>query len=105
MICDTLKKLRNIYGLKASEMSTKLGISPSYLSEIENGKKQPSLELLEKYSSVFDIKLSSLILISETYEEAESQGKGAIMIRNMMMHLIDSMSPKEENNEKAKIST
>ena len=105
MICVTLKKLRNIYGFKASEMSTKLGISSSYLSEIENGKKQPSLELLTKYSEIFDIKLSSLILISETYEEAEAKGKGTLMIRNMMMHLINGMSQDEDVNESKKVST
>ena len=105
MICETLRKLRNIYGFKASEMSTKLGISSSYLSEIENGKKQPSLELLEKYSRIFDIKLSSLILISETYEEAEATGKGTVMIRNMMMHLINSMSSDKDVNSSEKVST
>ena len=46
MIGDVLKRTRAIYGFKASEMSSILGISASYLSEIENNKKQPSLELL-----------------------------------------------------------
>ena len=69
MINDVLKKLRTIYGYKAVEMSRLLEISPSYLSEIENGKKQPSLELLKKYSEIFEIKLSSLILLMESYDE------------------------------------
>ena len=43
MIGDVLKRVRIIYGYKASEMSSELGISASYLSEIENNKKQPSL--------------------------------------------------------------
>ena len=47
MIGDMLKRTRIIYGYKASEMSSELGISASYLSEIENNKKQPSLELLQ----------------------------------------------------------
>lgn len=38
MIGDTLKKLRAIYGLTSSQMSEELGISASYLSEIENNK-------------------------------------------------------------------
>ena len=42
MIGDVLKRTRIIYGYKASEMSSELGISASYLSEIENNKKQPS---------------------------------------------------------------
>ena len=39
MIGDVLKRMRIIYGYKASEMSSELGISASYLSEIENNKK------------------------------------------------------------------
>lgn len=92
MIGDVLKRLRIIYGYKASEMCKLLTISPSYLSEIENGKKQPSLEHLRKYADIFGIKLSSLILLSETYEEAEQEGKGAVMIRSMMTSLINRMS-------------
>lgn len=92
VVCEVLKRLRKIYGYKASEMSVQLGISPSYLSEIENGKKQPSLDHLKKYSQIFGIKLSSLILLAETYEEAESKGKGTIFVRNMMLSLINSMS-------------
>ena len=92
MIGDVLKRLRAIYGYKASEMSKMLNISPSYLSEIENCKKQPSLEHLRKYAEIFGIKLSSLILLSESYEEAEKEGRGAAMIRTMMMTLITGMS-------------
>lgn len=92
MIGDVLKRTRTIYGYKATEMSSMLGISTSYLSEIENNKKQPSLELLEKYAKIYGIRLSSLILLSENFEEAEKNGKGAVIIRNMMMHLIEEMS-------------
>ena len=53
MIGDVLKRTRIIYGYKASEMSSELGISASYLSEIENNKKQPSLELLQKYADIY----------------------------------------------------
>lgn len=40
MLGNTLKRLRGIYGYSAKEMSELLGISSSYLSEIENGKKK-----------------------------------------------------------------
>ena len=56
MIGDVLKRTRIIYGYKASEMSSELGISASYLSEIENNRKQPSLELLQKYDGTPDTK-------------------------------------------------
>lgn len=100
MIGDVLMRLRKIYGYKAVEISKLLGISASYLSEIENNRKQPSLELLKKYADLLGIKLSSLILLSESYDEAESQGKGATMIRSMMIKLINGMTKKDgEINE------
>ena len=92
MIGDVLKRMRIIYGYKASEMSSELGISASYLSEIENNKKQPSLDLLQKYADIYGIRLSSLILLSENMDEAEKSGKGTAFIRNMMAHLIHNMS-------------
>lgn len=92
MIGDVLKRMRIIYGYKASEMSSELGISASYLSEIENNKKQPSLDLLQKYADIYGIRLSSLILLSENMEEAEKSGKGTAFIRNMMARLIQNMS-------------
>ena len=92
MIGDVLKRTRIIYGYKASEMSSELGISASDLSEIENNKKQPSLELLQKYADIYGIRLSSLILLSENMDEAAKSGKGTVFVRNMMAHLIQSMS-------------
>lgn len=92
MIGDVLKRTRIIYGYKASKMSSELGISASYLSEIENNKKQPSLELLQKYANIYGIRLSSLILLSENMDDAEKSGKGTIFVKNMMAHLIQSMS-------------
>ena len=92
MIGETLKRTRNIYGITANKMSAKLGISASYLSEIENGKKQPSLELLERYADIYGIKLSSLILLSEGIEDAKKHNDGSAFIRNLMLNLISSMS-------------
>lgn len=93
LIGDILKRTRTIYGYKASEMSEMLQISKSYLSEIENNKKQPSLELLEKYSQIYGMKMSSLILLSENYDDANSQNKGDKFIRNMMIKFIERMTP------------
>ena len=83
MIGDTLKRTRKIYGYTATELSRLLEISPSYLSD---------LEILERYSKTYGIKLSSLILLSETLEEAEKSGKGNSFIRSMMLQLINNMS-------------
>lgn len=107
MIGDILKDTRAIYGYKAVEMSKLLGISQSYLSEIENNKKQPPLELLEKYSKIYGMKLSSLILISENYDDAKEANKSDKFIRRMMIKLIRKMTPEivdESEKENADIN-
>jgi len=103
MLGDTLKRTRNIYGITASQMSKQLGISASYLSEIENGKKHPSVELLQKYADIYGIKLSSLILLSESIEEAKEKKDGPAFIRQLMLNLINGMSHQlQEDTSSAK---
>lgn len=87
-----LKKTRLIYDMNAKELASKLKISASYLSEIENNKKKPSLELLESYAEIFDMKLSSLILLSEDFEEQKSQNKSDRYIQKKMIDLINKYS-------------
>ncbi|MCC8157840.1 MAG: helix-turn-helix transcriptional regulator [Phascolarctobacterium sp.] len=89
MIGEMLKKTRLIYGFKAGEISELLGISKSYLSEIENDKKKPSLDLLKKYAEIYDIKLSSLILLSESLEEAKKAGKNTVFIQKLLINIIN----------------
>ena len=54
-IGEILKKLRLLYSVSAKDLAHDINISPSYLSEIENSKKTPSLELLNKYLSLIHI--------------------------------------------------
>lgn len=68
MIHQALKNIRLFHNIKQSDLSVRLGISSSYLSEIESGKKSLSLELLDKYSEIFDIPVSSLLFFSENLE-------------------------------------
>jgi len=69
MYGNSLKRLRLIYGYKAKDLSKLLEVTPGYLSELENNKKNPSLDLLTKYSVLFDIKLSQLIKINEEFHD------------------------------------
>lgn len=88
MFGDTLKQLRLIFGYSAKEMSDTLEISASYLSEIENNKKRPSLNILESYANVFGLKLSTLILLTEKHDKLSDEGKGKLVIRKIMLKLI-----------------
>lgn len=74
MIHRALKLLRSYHNLKQKDLATRLGLSPSHLSEIESGSKPVSYDLLEKYSKVFDIPVSSITLFAEVAQSGESKG-------------------------------
>ena len=68
---EALRLLRIFNGYKSAELAKKLELSQSYVSELENGKKQPTLEVLDKYAKVFEMKKSTLMLFAESLEGEE----------------------------------
>jgi transcriptional regulator with XRE-family HTH domain len=65
MLGEALRLVRVYHDLSQSQLCSDLGVSNSYVSEVESGKKQPTLELLQKYSAAFDIPVSSLLFFAE----------------------------------------
>ncbi len=49
-----IKLFRTVVGLKQKELAQMVEIQESYLSSIENDKKEPSLSLLKKISKALD---------------------------------------------------
>ncbi len=60
-----LRLIRIFHDLKQKKLAEKLGISKSLLSEIESGKKTPTLSVLNRYAEVFQVPVSSIIFFSE----------------------------------------
>lgn len=65
MLNEALRLIRAYHGKSQTELCQELAISNSFLSEIESGKKQPSLDLLNRYSEAFNVPVSSLMFFSE----------------------------------------
>jgi transcriptional regulator with XRE-family HTH domain len=65
MLHEALRLIRAYHDISQSQLSLELGISNSYLSELESGRKQPTLDLLNKYSERFGVPVSSLLFFSE----------------------------------------
>ena len=66
MLSEALRLIRVFHDMKQRELAERLGISKSYLSEIESGKKTPSLELVNRYAEEFDLPASSILFFSES---------------------------------------
>ena len=62
MVGDKIKNMREKRGLTIIELSTKSGISKSYLSSIERGiQKNPSIQVLNKLSDALGISSNQLL--------------------------------------------
>lgn len=68
MLNEALRLIRVFHDCKPSVLADKLGISPSYLSEIESGKKTPSMDTLKKYADYFDTSISAIMFFAEDIE-------------------------------------
>ena len=91
MLNEALRLFRVFHDKKLSELASELGISPSYLSEIESGKKPPSMELIKKYAKIFKTSPSSILFFSEELDKDKKRGKIKISIRNKMIKFMKSL--------------
>lgn len=64
-IIMVLKDIRTNMGLSQPELESKLGLGTEYISKIERGKSKISLELLRKFTTVFNISISDIISRAE----------------------------------------
>ena len=76
MLNEALRLVRVYHDLTQADAAARVGLSKSYVSEIESGEKKVSIAVLEKYSSAFDIPMSSLMLFAE---QVEGGGKAEIV--------------------------
>lgn len=57
----TLKALRAEKGVSQEKMALSTGIDRRYMSDIENGRRNVSLEIIEKLAAFFEMKVSEFI--------------------------------------------
>ena len=84
MIGTALKRTRQFHRLTQAALSERLSISKSYLSELESGKKTPTIEILQKYSDAFGVPSSAFLLFSESLESGEVKFKPAAKVLKIM---------------------
>ena len=94
MLNEALRLIRVFHDLNQKDLADKLEISNSYLSEIESGKKTPTLEVIEKYSEVFNMPSSSILFFSENLDSGGKSEKTKRSISNKVIKILDWISAK-----------
>ncbi len=64
---DRLRRLRSIQGLSVRELARRVGVSGSYISQLECNECRPSFSVLKKISSVLDTPTG--VLIEDNFPE------------------------------------
>lgn len=86
----TITELREIRGLKQKALAEKCKITQSYLSQIENNKKEPNLSTLKTISDVLDIPLPILFFLSIDEKDMPERKKDAFeIIRPLVKGLLN----------------
>lgn len=86
---NALRLIRAYHDLNQSDAAAKVGLSKSYISELERGEKKVTLEVLEKYANAFKVPLSSLLLFAENTEDSDRVERARIKISDKVIKMLD----------------
>jgi transcriptional regulator with XRE-family HTH domain len=84
--------------MSQTDLAGELGLSNSYLSEIEAGIKRPGLDVLEKYSTVFKIPVSSILLFSEQIDSETKSAKLKFGAANKILQILEWIAASDTVN-------
>lgn len=101
MLNEALKQIRLFHQLKQVELAEELGISKSYLSELESGRKSLSMDLLHKYAEVFSVPASSLLMFSENLDAVKSSDSLRIKCAGKIIKIMEWVNARHEANSNA----
>jgi transcriptional regulator with XRE-family HTH domain len=90
--------IRIFHDLTQKQLAEKLGISKSHISEIESGKKTPSLELLNQYSKAFDIPVSSIMFFSESLNKDVKTEQVRTFVSSKILALLNFIAERSERS-------
>jgi transcriptional regulator with XRE-family HTH domain len=84
-----LKLIRQYHRLSQVELAAKLDLSKSFVSELENGRKKASIDVLERYAGFFSIPLSSLMLFAEKADAADFSERSRTFTADKILKMLE----------------
>jgi transcriptional regulator with XRE-family HTH domain len=91
MLSEALRLLRVYHDMRQYELAVKLGVSKSYISEIENDNRSPSLEVIQKYAEEFKIPVSSIAFFAEQIDDHSKTGKKLLSVKTAIASKVIGM--------------
>ncbi len=88
MLGEALRLIRVFHDFKQTEVAARLGISKSYLSEIESGSKEPTLQVIGRYAEVFELPASSILFFAESLETSRPRDQARKFVAGKILTLL-----------------
>lgn len=98
MLNDALRLAREFHNLNQSQAAEKLGVSQSFLSEIESGKKTPSLDILQKYAEAFSLPASAFLRFLEALDEKKTRPDFERKVAEKLVKMMQWVTKQKEAN-------
>ncbi|MBI2120038.1 MAG: helix-turn-helix transcriptional regulator [Parcubacteria group bacterium] len=84
-----LNLVRVYHNMSQRKLAEQLGVDFTHISKTENGINSPSLDLLERYATIFDIPASSLLLFSEKLNSNDFSEHARVFVADKVLKLLD----------------
>ena len=92
-LADNLKRLRKKQGWSQTQLAKQIGSHLSHVNRIETGKYNPSLDVVQKLASVFDVSIDYLVSdTEEDFKEVRIEDKSLLQ----KIKLIDSLDKEDK---------
>lgn len=69
LVGEKIKRIRQQAGLSQEQIAQFLGIDPGVVAEYENGQRPIPVHHLERFGSLFGLRLADLVLVDDTSRE------------------------------------
>lgn len=89
MLNEALRLVRVFHDLNKTQAAERVGLSKSYVTELERGDKKVTLEVLQKYASGFNVSLSSLMFFAEQAADSSSGEKVRTAVAGKVIKMLD----------------
>lgn len=99
MLNEALRLVRVYHDLNQGDAAQKVGLSRSYICEIESGRKKVTLDVLEKYAQAFNIPVSSLMLFAEKNEDRDFSEDIRTFIADKVVKMLDWINVISDSRE------
>ena len=93
MINEALRLLRLYCGFSQVEMAKRLSVAQSMVSQIEAGRKNVTMDLLEAYSEATGVRMSQLLFFAEEIEGKPIARHGQLIVADKILKLLEKIKP------------